>query len=133
MRGAEFLRCVRRYAKVRGLPCAWHPGLGKGSHGVLTLGTRRTVVRNPKDELKKGTLHAMLTQLGLTSTTSAAPMDFDFNYPVTLTPDLEDGGFVVTFADLPEAVTQGGYRGQGFGRRPGSPGGGPGLPRSRGS
>jgi antitoxin HicB len=31
----------------------------------------------------------------------------DFTYPVTLTPDPEDGGFVVTFADLPEAITQG--------------------------
>ena len=31
----------------------------------------------------------------------------DFAYPVTLTPDPEDGGFVVTFADLPEAITQG--------------------------
>ncbi|MHB8762902.1 MAG: type II toxin-antitoxin system HicB family antitoxin [Deferrisomatales bacterium] len=29
----------------------------------------------------------------------------DFLYPVTLTPDA--GGFVVTFPDLPEAVTQG--------------------------
>lgn len=28
-------------------------------------------------------------------------------YPVTLAPDPEDGGFVVTFPDLPEAVTQG--------------------------
>jgi len=31
----------------------------------------------------------------------------DFSYPVTLTPDPDDGGFVVTFPDLPEAVTQG--------------------------
>lgn len=30
-----------------------------------------------------------------------------FMYPVTLTPDREDGGFVVTFADIPEAITQG--------------------------
>jgi len=37
----------------------------KGSHGVLIFGDRRTVVRNPKDELKTGTLHAMLKQLGL--------------------------------------------------------------------
>jgi len=66
MRGAEFIRSVRRYAKERGLLCEWHLGLGKGSHGVLVLGDRRTVVRNPKDELKKGTLHAMLAQLGLT-------------------------------------------------------------------
>lgn len=30
----------------------------------------------------------------------------DFTYPATLTPD-EDGGFVVTFRDVPEAITQG--------------------------
>lgn len=30
----------------------------------------------------------------------------DFAYPVTLTPDAA-GGYVVTFADLPEAMTQG--------------------------
>jgi antitoxin HicB len=28
-------------------------------------------------------------------------------YPVTLTPDKKDGGYVVTFKDIPEAVTQG--------------------------
>lgn len=38
---------------------------GKGSHSTLCYGERVTVVRNPKDELKKGTLHAMLNQLGL--------------------------------------------------------------------
>ncbi|MDQ6950659.1 MAG: type II toxin-antitoxin system HicB family antitoxin [Mariprofundales bacterium] len=30
-----------------------------------------------------------------------------FTYPVTLTQDETDGGFVVTFPDLPEAITQG--------------------------
>ena len=30
-----------------------------------------------------------------------------FMYPVTLTPDKTDGGFVVTFSDIPEAITQG--------------------------
>jgi len=30
-----------------------------------------------------------------------------FSYPVILTPDEEDGGFVVTFVDIPEAITQG--------------------------
>ena len=30
-----------------------------------------------------------------------------FIYPATLTPDREEGGFVVTFIDLPEAITQG--------------------------
>ena len=31
----------------------------------------------------------------------------EFAYPVTLTPDDADGGFVVTFQDVPEAITQG--------------------------
>jgi antitoxin HicB len=30
-----------------------------------------------------------------------------FVYPATLTPDAQDGGFVVTFLDIPEAITQG--------------------------
>src|SRR5437763_16084650 len=30
-----------------------------------------------------------------------------FVYPATLTPDVQDGGFVVTFVDVPEAITQG--------------------------
>ena len=65
MRGNEFIRRVQKYAKARSIVCVWHPELGKGSHGVLILGERRTVVRNPKDELKTGTLHAMFKQLGL--------------------------------------------------------------------
>lgn len=34
-------------------------------------------------------------------------MAHEFTYPVTLTPDETDGGFVVTFEDVPEAITQG--------------------------
>src|SRR5215203_607121 len=34
-------------------------------------------------------------------------MAHEFAYPVTLTPDETDGGFVVTFQDVPEAITQG--------------------------
>ena len=30
-----------------------------------------------------------------------------FRYPVTLTRDEVEGGFVVTFVDIPEAITQG--------------------------
>ncbi len=30
-----------------------------------------------------------------------------FIYPAKLTPETEDGGYVVTFRDLPEAITQG--------------------------
>jgi mRNA interferase HicA len=38
---------------------------GKGSHVTLYLGDKLTIVRNPKDELKTGTFHAMLKQLGI--------------------------------------------------------------------
>ena len=57
---------MQKYAKHSGIACGWRAHRGKGSHGILTLGDMRTVVRNPKDELKTGTYHAMLKQLGLT-------------------------------------------------------------------
>ncbi len=31
----------------------------------------------------------------------------NFAFPIQLTPDNDDGGYVVTFRDLPEAITQG--------------------------
>jgi mRNA interferase HicA len=65
VRGSEFIRRVRKYASAHGLGCEWHPNLGKGSHGILILGSRRTVVRDTKDELRVGTLHAMLKQLNI--------------------------------------------------------------------
>lgn len=68
MRGGEFLRRIQQLAHERGLSCEWHPDKGKGSHGVLLYDGRRTVLRNLKDELKTGTFHAMLKQLGLKST-----------------------------------------------------------------
>jgi mRNA interferase HicA len=38
---------------------------GKGSHQTFYFGERKTIIRNPKDELKTGTYHAMLKQLGI--------------------------------------------------------------------
>ncbi|MBU0501047.1 MAG: type II toxin-antitoxin system HicA family toxin [Gammaproteobacteria bacterium] len=65
MKGSEFIKRIQKIARERHLLCSWHPDRGKGSHGVLKLGANRTIVRNPKDELKTGTYHAMLKQLGL--------------------------------------------------------------------
>jgi len=65
MRGNEFIRRIQKQAKAAGIAFEWRPDRGKGSHGLLIFGDRRTVVRNPKDELKTGTFHAMLKQLGL--------------------------------------------------------------------
>ncbi|NOT53583.1 MAG: type II toxin-antitoxin system HicA family toxin [Deltaproteobacteria bacterium] len=67
MTGNEFIRKVKRLGKDRGVAVQFVARRGKGSHGTLFYGTRFTIVRNPKDELKTGTLHVMLTQLGLKS------------------------------------------------------------------
>jgi mRNA interferase HicA len=66
MKGSELVRRLRKIGRQRGLVVELIPERGKGSHGTLYFGERFTIVRNLKDELKTGTLHAMLKQLGLT-------------------------------------------------------------------
>ena len=66
MTGNEFIRKVQRLGRKNSVRVVFVPRRGKGSHGTLFYGARFTVVRNPKGELKTGTLHAMLAQLGLT-------------------------------------------------------------------
>ena len=61
MKGNEFLKKVKALAKRRG----WRADEGKGSHGTLYVNGKLTVVRNLKDELKTGTFHGMLKQLGI--------------------------------------------------------------------
>ena len=68
VKGSEFIRRIRRLGRRRGVPVAFVAERGKGSHGTLYYGDRLTIVRNPRDELKTGTLHAMLEQLGLNLT-----------------------------------------------------------------
>ena len=65
MTGAEFIRRIKRLGNKNGIPVNFVARRGKGSHGTLFYGSRFTIVRNPKDELKKGTLNGMLDQLGL--------------------------------------------------------------------
>ena len=65
MKGSEFLRGVERLARHRGIEVQFVARRGKGSHGTLYYGQKFTIIRNPKDELKSGTLHGMLKQLGL--------------------------------------------------------------------
>lgn len=65
MKGSEFVRKVQALARTQGLSCRLDEKRGKGSHVTLYLGERVTIVRNSKDELKTGTLHAMCKQLGI--------------------------------------------------------------------
>ncbi|BAQ67027.1 type II toxin-antitoxin system HicA family toxin [Geminocystis sp. NIES-3709] len=66
MRGNEFIKKIQKLAKKRGISETVNSSRGKGSHVTLYFGERLTIVRNPKDELKTGTLKAMLSQLGIT-------------------------------------------------------------------
>jgi mRNA interferase HicA len=65
VKGSEFIRKILWLARERGLPCRLAEKRGKGSHVTLYFGKRMTIVRNPKDELKTGTLHAMCKQLAI--------------------------------------------------------------------
>ena len=65
MTGHEFIRKVKALGKQRGLAVLLNASRGKGSHQTLYFGAAFTVIRNPKDELKTGTFHAMCTQLGI--------------------------------------------------------------------
>jgi len=63
--GQEFIRKVKTLGKKHGLAVRLDSSRGKGSHQTLYYGTAFTVVRNPRDELKTGTLHGMCGQLGI--------------------------------------------------------------------
>jgi len=65
MTGNEFIRKVKVLGKKRKVAVALNASRGKGSHQTLYFGTTFTIVRNPKDELKTGTFHAMCGQLGI--------------------------------------------------------------------
>jgi mRNA interferase HicA len=47
------------------VPVTLSAARGRGSYQTLYFGGAFTVIRNPKDELKTGTLHAMCSQLGI--------------------------------------------------------------------
>jgi mRNA interferase HicA len=65
MTGNEFIRKVKALGKAQKVAVTLNTSRGKGSHQTLYYGTALTIVRNPKDELKTGTFHAMCTQLGI--------------------------------------------------------------------
>ena len=65
MSSAELLRLLRRLARRKGIAFLFEAGHGKGSHGRVTVGPKRTTLPRA-DDLKPGTLHSILKDLGLT-------------------------------------------------------------------
>ena len=65
MTGNEFIRKLKALGKARRVTVTLDASRGKGSHQTLYFGSAFTIIRNPKDELKTGTFHAMCNQLGI--------------------------------------------------------------------
>jgi hypothetical protein len=63
--GSEFIRRVMKHGRKNGVDVRFESRPGKGSHGRLYYGNRFTTVKNRRQEIGKGLLHAMLSQLGL--------------------------------------------------------------------
>ena len=65
MKGNEFIRKVKALGKARKVTVTLNASRGKGSHQTPYYGRAFTIIRNPKNELKSGTYHAMCKQLGV--------------------------------------------------------------------
>lgn len=65
MTGKEFLAKARKYGNRREKAVEFYPSKGRGSHGTLYVGGRRTTVKDPKREIGKGLLAKMLKDLGI--------------------------------------------------------------------
>jgi mRNA interferase HicA len=65
MTGAEFVHKIKRLGRKRDVVVKFDQRHGKGSHGTLHYGNRKTTVKAPRKEIGIGLLGMMLSQLGL--------------------------------------------------------------------
>lgn len=66
MRGAEFIGRLQKLGKAQGVAVRFDKRRGKGSHGTVYYGSRKTTVKDLRKEIGAGLFNAMLRQLGLT-------------------------------------------------------------------
>ena len=65
MNGNELLKKLKKIAKDRKISLKLVKSHGKGSHGTLYFGNKKTTMKDPKKEIGPGLLKAMLVRLGL--------------------------------------------------------------------
>jgi len=65
MNGNEFLKKLRKIARERDLRLEFVRERGKGSHGTLYPGDRRTIMKDRKKEIGPGLLSKTLANRGL--------------------------------------------------------------------
>jgi mRNA interferase HicA len=64
--GNELLRKLRRLARRRGVHFEFDRSGGKGGHGFIAFGTRRTTLRGSRQkEIPTGALRGMLSDLAI--------------------------------------------------------------------
>ena len=61
MNSREFIRRAQRYARRHRLEFHFDASHGKGSHGMIHVGNRRTIVQH--GEISRGVLSSMLREL----------------------------------------------------------------------
>ena len=66
VKGSEFRRRVESLGRQRGVPVRVVAERGKGSHKTIYYGAKYTTLQHEQHDLKPGTLHVMLKDLGLT-------------------------------------------------------------------
>ena len=52
MTGAEFIRAIRKLGRRRGVDVRFVTRRGKGSHGTLYWGDRKTIVKGPQERIE---------------------------------------------------------------------------------
>ncbi|WP_252178106.1 type II toxin-antitoxin system HicA family toxin [Endozoicomonas sp. 4G] len=65
MNGNELLKKLKKLARLRDEQLKLLKARGKGSHGTLYYGDRKTTLKDPKKEIGAGLLKNMLEDLGL--------------------------------------------------------------------
>src|SRR5438309_2815234 len=104
MKGAEFLRKVKAFAKRKKLTYRWGPERGVGSHGTVYPG--RTLHGREGPEERARTRPAG-RYVRAARHSKGGPLMFTASYPAIFVPEERGEGFHVRFPDLPEALTGG--------------------------
>jgi predicted RNA binding protein YcfA (HicA-like mRNA interferase family) len=65
MNGNELLKKLKKLGKQGNIAVRFETKRGKGSHGTLYYGSRKTILKDRKKEIGPGLLSKMLAELGL--------------------------------------------------------------------
>ncbi len=65
MNGRQFIARVRKVGRSQGQEVRFVATEGRGSHGTLYFGDRKTTVKDRKKEIGKGLLAKMVSDLGI--------------------------------------------------------------------